>query len=244
MKRNIYIGLLSSVMFLVNPTYAQTLIAVQNDNGSTFYTSLNSAITNATSGDYIYLPGGSFEISVPIDKQLQIIGVGHNPDSCAVTGISQVIGNISILNGSNHGSITGLKISGSISFGAQPNDVSISYYAIERCNIGGNVVLATKSSEILVKECVIQGFIRGNNTQGFQLSKCIVEGKEFENPGVEGCVIQHFDSNAYFTNNIFIGWQTSLWFVVNCSFRNNIFRTYAGNRGGNSNNLFQNNLFN
>ena len=96
-------------------------------------------------GDYIYIPGGNFTISVPIDKQLQIVGVGHNPDSCAVTGITQITGNILIKNGSNHGSIIGLKILGTVSFGTSPyTDVSINYYTIERCFINSDIFFGNK----------------------------------------------------------------------------------------------------
>ncbi|MFZ4707455.1 MAG: hypothetical protein ACOYMF_15745 [Bacteroidales bacterium] len=244
MKKNAILCILGFLLLTASQCNAQTLIAVQNESSSSFYDNLDSAIVHAVSGDFIYIPGGSFPITVPINKKLQIVGVGHNPDSCAVTGISQIAGSINIINGSDHGSISGLKISGSVSFGTSPTEVSISYFSIERCNIGGSLILATQSSNILVNECIIQGLINGNNTMGFQLSKCIIEGKEFENPGVNGCVIQNFNSNAYFINNIFIGWKTSLWMVVNCHFRNNVFRSGPYNFGGNSLNLIQNNIFN
>lgn len=240
--------LLGFILFLAIPTQAQSPIAVQNDNGTSFYATLDLAITNAKAGDYVYLPGGTFTISVPIDKQLQIIGVGHNPDSCAFTGITQVTGNVLIKNGSDHGLLTGMKISGTISFGTSPyTDVSISYYTIERCNIGGAINLATKSTNTLINECIIHGLIIGNYTQGFQLSKCIVEPSS--NSGAYFYSLYNFDSNAYFNNNIFLTtsyYNLNYWCSVkNCYFRNNIFlsRTIVGCNPI-ENNLFQNNLLN
>lgn len=241
MKKITSIALFGLILFLSRPTNAQTMIAVTNETGSTFYTSLDLAITNAKSGDYIYLPGGSFTISVPINKQLQIVGVGHNPDSCAVTGITQVTGNFTIKSGSDHGSITGIKID-AITFTVGATEPIINYYSIERCNIGGLIFLSSKSSNILINECVIRSsYIIGYNTQGFQMSKCIIETND----------IRNFDSNAYFINNIFIFTQTgsSIGFdgITNCYVRNNIFLSSvrdAGYQPNCPNNLFQNNLFN
>lgn len=242
MKKITFLTLIGFIFFLAT-TKAQSPIAVQNESGSSFYSMLDEAITNAIAGDYIYIPSGVFTISVPIDKQLQIFGVGHNPDSCAVTGITMVTGNILIINGSDHGLITGIKISGNISFGAQPNDVSINYFAIERCNIGGTINLASRSSNILINECILRGPLIGNNTQGFQMSKCIIE------PLPSGINLYSFDSNAYFNNNIFLpsnGVNQDIRFasINNCYIKNNVFlsRVYDG---ANTciNNLFQNNLF-
>lgn len=252
MKRITNLFLLGFILFLASPTKAQSPIAVQNDSGTSFYSTLDLAITNAIAGDYIYLPGGTFTISVPIDKQLQIIGVGHNPDSCAVTGITQVTGNILIKNGSDHGLLTGMKISGTVSFGTSAqayNDVTINYYTIERCNIAGVINLATKSTNTLINECIIHSSITGNYTQGFQMSKCIYETS----------YIYTFDSNAYFTNNIFLGngySNINLYYIKGCSFKNNIFIRYLNDATAANinyspaqysyycsyNNIFQNNL--
>jgi hypothetical protein len=248
MKKITCLGLLASILFLAKTTTAQTAIAVTNDSGSTFYSTLDSAITKAVSGDYIYLPGGSFTISVPINKQLQIIGVGHNPDSCAVTGITHVTGYIYITKGSDHGSMTGLNISGSIYFSSDKNgnyskDINISYYSIERCKILGGVYIKVHATNILINECILDYYsarIESNGSgyaDGFQISKCILN--------VEGIYL--FDSNTYFTNNIFIADQTNLSQVYNCYFRNNVFRGALVRTDYSqycSNNLFQNNLLN
>ncbi len=229
------------VLLISASTSAQSLIAVQNGSNATYYASLDSAITYAAAGSYIYIPGGSFTLTKSINKELHIIGVGHNPDSCAVTGISEVIGNFLILNGSDHGSILGLKISGTISFGSSPyTDVSINYYDIERCNIGNDIYLATNSTHILINECIIRGRIFGNNTQLFQMSKSIIETSS----------LYYFNSNAYFINNIFLAnnsfyhyyyWST----IKDSNFRNNIFLTIPfANSSDCINNQFQNNLFN
>lgn len=246
MKKITSIALFGLILFLASPTHAQTMIAVQNETGSTFYTSLDLAITNAKSGDYIYLPGGNFTISVPINKQLQIVGVGHNPDSCAVTGITQVTGTFYILLGSDHGSITGLNISGGIYFydanKGRSKDVNINYYSIERCKILGGVEIGVHATNIIINECILDmgyGYLSGNGSgfsEGFQLSKCIIQRSQ----------IAFFDSNAYFINNIFIADQNVWYDIHSCYFRNNVFRgtILNANNFSCSYNLFQNNLFN
>ncbi|MFZ4707454.1 MAG: hypothetical protein ACOYMF_15740 [Bacteroidales bacterium] len=212
----------------INLTNAQTLIAVHNESNATFYSILDSAITHALDGDYIYLPGGSFKINVPINKQLQIVGVGHNPDSCAATGITQVTGNFVINNGSDHGSITGLKIYGDISF-ALSTGQSIDYFSIERCNMG-NVTLTTHLSNILINECVIRGAVNGGGGQGLLLTKCILEG------GVSG-----FVANTYVNNNIFL---TGISIPsTGCFLKNNIFLGSGPTPNAGSTDLYQNNSF-
>ncbi len=208
---------------------AQTMIAVQNDAGSTFYASLDTAIVKAHAGDYIYLPGGNFTITKPIDKKLHIVGVGHNPDSCVATRITQVSGSFTIKKGSDHGTMTGMKIGGGITFSLSTGE-SLNYFSIERCNIGSDVNLATKSSQILISECVIYGSVSGSSSQGFLLTKCIISG------GVNG-----FSANSFADNNVFLNTSFS---YSGCFFRNNIFLCSGSSlSGSNITTVFQNNSF-
>lgn len=206
---------------------AQTMIAVQGESGSSFYASLDTAIVRAHAGDYIYLPGGNFTVSKPINKKLHIVGVGHNPDSCIATRITQVSGSFTIKKGSDHGSITGLKISnGGISFSLTTGE-SLNYFSIERCYIGSDVSLATKSSQILISECVINGSVSGSSSQGFQLTKCIVTGD-----------VNGFIANSFADNNVFLSTSFSSS-SRGCFFRNNIFLSSGPSSGA----LYQNNSF-
>lgn len=240
MKKLIYLFAIALTLFMAQNTKAQSPIAVQNDNGTSLFATLDLAITNAVAGDYIYLPGGSFNISVPINKPLHIVGVGHNPDSCAVTGITQVTGSFYFNSGSDHGSITGLKISDGVCFNVSATEPILNYFSVERCSFRW-LNLSTRTSNILINECVINGSITGNNTQNFQLSKCIVF------VGIIG-----FQSNAYFINNIFPSSTTTFRVVNDCFFRNNIFIGKLVDPAfidynpppSSINNLFQNNVFN
>ena len=209
---------------------AQTLIAVHNETGSTFYANLDTAIVKSKAGDYIFLPGGSFKISIPIDKKLQFIGVGHNPDSCAATGISQVTGDFVFKSGSDYGLITGLKIYGDIIFSISATDPVVSNYMIERCNFAG-LSLATRSSNILVNESVIHGSISGSSSQGLQVTKCIIDGGS----------VGGFIADTHFINSIFL--RVITYPTSGCYFRNNIFISAGPTPNASYTALYQNNSF-
>lgn len=223
------------LIFVAQQGKAQNLIAVTNETSSLFYTKLDLAITNATDGDIIYLPGGIFSISVPINKRLQIIGVGHHPDSCSATGITQITGDISIVKGSSGGSLIGCKTSGNVYF-ITGVDETINNYSIERCNIYGVIQLTAQTNNIFINECVlytISGISKTVISEGLLVTKCIME----RGPSNLG-------SNCYFFNNIFR--YSSLNNISSCYFRNNIFNNlvdycYNCYCGGN---VFENNLFN
>jgi len=142
------------------------------------------------------------------------------------TRITQVTGSFTIKKGSDHGSMTGMKIGGGITFSLSTGE-SINYYSIERCNIGSNVSIATKSSQILISECVINGSVTGSSSQGFQLTKCIVTGS-----------VSGFIANSFADNNVFLGGSFD-----GCFFRNNIFLSYVASPSAASTTVFQNNSF-
>lgn len=75
---------------------SQTPIMVCNGNGTicTPYYSLNEAIHAANANDFIYLPGGTFQLDSMINKPLNIIGAGCRPDSSAATGTTIINGNL------------------------------------------------------------------------------------------------------------------------------------------------------
>jgi hypothetical protein len=89
--------LLLCCFFLLCSLYAaiaQRKIALEHSGASSFFTDIPTAIDAAVSGDIIYLPGGSFPGFDIFNKQLTIIGVGHNLDSTAATTMTLISGNI------------------------------------------------------------------------------------------------------------------------------------------------------
>jgi len=222
--KKIILSIATVVSFISNDIQSQSLIAVENSSsGSSFYKFLDQAITNAQSGDVIYLPGGSFSMgSVHINKTLTIIGVGHHPDSTLATNQTIITGNIPIDEGAHNLHLEGLYVTGSISLTPQEqaNDVMI-----RRCNV--NVITnngshfsqfqndSTFSNGWQIVHSIVRGDIEMGNFKNFTMSGNIIAGRIF---------------NAFFggiiENNIFLYNSQSNHFmdnVRNSTFKNNIF---------------------
>jgi hypothetical protein len=82
MKYQIFVFLL--LLITLRHVSAQQLIARQNGGTPHFHTELDDAVNQAVNGDTLYLPGGYFPLTVQIDKELHIVGEGHNPESTRV----------------------------------------------------------------------------------------------------------------------------------------------------------------
>jgi hypothetical protein len=130
------------------------VIAVQQGSRNLFFYNLDSALTNAQNGDTIYIPGGSFPLSVAINKRLYIIGVGHDPDSTTATFRTVVNGQIILQNGASGGLLMGIVCPN----GASPRSVqTLSNYTISRCNLGG-VAFDSLATDITIRESILFGF--------------------------------------------------------------------------------------
>lgn len=165
-------------------TYSQNVIVVQNNTQESFYTNIDSAITHATSGDFIYLPGGSFTPSggiLQIDKKINIIGAGHFADSSRATGQTIINGTVKIITGADGGLLQGLYINGEVYFGTSTNDDDTNGYSISRCYISGLFSTSSTSSSINtlteninISENVLNGYINLSNAKNIFLNKNIL----------------------------------------------------------------------
>lgn len=212
---------------------AQSLIAVDHNGSSQYYTNLDVAITDAPNGANIYVPGGVFPINTSITKELHFYGVGHDPDSTIATGRSQLIGAAILLNGSSNSSFVGLYINGGINFGyTTPQDIS--NVVISRCNLGGIYFvsnnLAVHYLNIIISENIISNSILGNAS---------IEGPyiDIENTIVSnniiGNYVQGFSFNCQFVNNIFLAsYCNSFNFLKGCKIYNNMINTALVNSCG------------
>jgi hypothetical protein len=183
-------------------TQAQNLIAVQNGNSASFYTLLDSAIIHAQNGDTVYIPGGTFSLSVSVDKRLHIIGVGSVIDSTLATGKSIINGNLSLINDASYGSIMGISLLGVIN-----TSENIYNYHLQRNYLAGLSMAISCSNWVFIE----------NNIQG-SITNNVIGSIANPSPGV---------SNCYFYNNI-IGAFTPRgdfsYFGFNSSvFKNNVF---------------------
>lgn len=221
------------VAFLCIAANAQSVFVVQGETGSSVHLTLKAAVDSAMQGDYIYLPGGNFNIGdFKIDKHVNIIGAGHYPDSTQVTGRTQLGGNIIFTYKASNSSIQGIYLTGNISFENTSADSTISNILISRSNINmlhygttGNANQRNINS--LVRECVIRSSIYAANSIGHIIENTILCNN-----------IQTINGDFQFKNCIFTyNYSYLFWYVNNASFTNCIF---ADNQNGGSFNGYNN----
>lgn len=128
-------------MGLIKLNAQHQVIAVQNGDVPSFYTSLATALAAADDGDTLYLPSGTFAMSETIDKESHFEGRGHYPSDLTGSGISKITGNILIREGADGTSFEGLYLDQiSLGNGNGSTFITISDILISRCSTG-NIVL-------------------------------------------------------------------------------------------------------
>lgn len=217
-------------------SHAQSMIALESGSNTSFYTNLEDAVTASTNGDIIYLPGGSFtpvgnELS--IDKNIDIIGVGHYPDSTLATGQTILNGSVRIKTGADGGSLQGIYITGSVFFGSDAANQVINGYSISRCFVSSNLCLAYNLSSlnpttqnINISENVLVGHVLFANATNLNISKNVFQS-----------YVAKTTSQALFSNNVFLihatggCLSTPTFHDINGSIFNNNIVTNAGCSG-------------
>lgn len=234
MKKTILkVVVIVSIMILsIDVTISQSLISVGHGNNWSQYTNLDSAIVHSVNGDYVYIPGGIFNLTKVINKKLRIFGVGHYPDSTTATNETKINSNIKFASGADSGSISGVHLTGGIYFGTSISNQVLHTYSILRCKIDGSIVLSfdgatsTLSNGFYISENVIVGNIAGGDAYTVLMEKNILNS-----------YISNFQNGGVFRNNIFLFSYTECGSpgmcysvfgydhcdkIVNCLFENNI----------------------
>ncbi|MBR6979356.1 MAG: hypothetical protein IKH88_05930 [Prevotella sp.] len=189
---------------------AQNIAVVSPNNVTDIYQTLGDAITNATSGSTIYLPGGGLQISedIKIDKKLTILGVSHRGDTDNADGGTIISGNLFFIDGSSGSAVMGVYISGDIYVGTAED--AVENFTVKKCNANSIQVGNSASSGMVVNQC----YLRGNSNFGgcnVKLENNIMCVAWSINVGV----INH---NVFVANNYF-----SFINVYNSSITNNFF---------------------
>lgn len=221
MKKSLLLSLLVS-LFTVNQVQSQGAIALTTSGGqTTIYNLFETALSNASTGDYIYLPGGTFNLSSDIKKGVNIIGVGHYPDSTVYTNRTIIEGNLNIGAGASNALIEGLYVVGNIVF--KPNEKTENV-VIRRCNVA-NISIGNSWARHDTARCyypqIIHNVIRENvsfsETYGFTFKGNIINGQ------AQACIYH----GGTIENNIFltVGDKTTFSDLRNVTFKNNIFMT-------------------
>jgi len=209
---------------------SQSIIAVQNATGASFYQTLNDAITNAVSGDKIYIPGGNWNLTVPIDKELHIYGVGHDPDSTLATGITSITANLNLTTGADGGSLNGLKCD-YIYFGTSTSNNDVNGYAITRVNAYYIEMRDNSPSNIIIKEAVVREHIYIRDAQNILILNSYIGSVIFQANGnvlIDHCMVMSSGSS------------TTLSDITNAVVSNSFIK---GNVSGSTGTIFNNNIF-
>lgn len=207
----------------VNSLRAQNLIAVQNGSSPSFYSTLDIAMENAQSGDTLFLPGSTYSQEIVIDKKLHLIGVGHDPDSTLATGMTRLIGNISLVAGSDQGSIEGIYLDGSIYFGKSSHPSFVKGFNIKYCNIW-SIIFVQSESDTLVRysfNSISQTIIRAGigTYSGYEI-KLQIQSILIENCIIMNGTISGLGYNSTIKNSIIQ--SASRKTLQGCNFDNNI----------------------
>lgn len=227
-------------------SYAQYNFVVQNGTASVYKT-LNDAYTSASSGDTIYLPGGSFNFPSQVDKPLVWYGVGYHPDSTEATYYTRINNAANFSGNADNSYISGIQFESNAVFGSNGNDaVGVT---IHRCRILGNLNLRSNTStesdiNTLVSECVIDGNIDALYGSNVQVEKCVLKGYfyRFRSSLMENCIIT-LGGRDYGWGRSFCINEVQNCLIINCIFNYNTYTSFWFDRYNNQNNRFENNIF-
>ncbi len=237
------VAILVLILAAKSTVNAQSLVALHSSGEHKFFNGVNgliNAYTAAQSGDTIYLPGGFFSSPGNIDKRLVIFGVGHYPDSTLATEKTVIISGIGIYDNADNLHLEGLHIMGDINFahGHSVNNVVIKRCQFNTINYQGNYSNPCKNN--LIIQCVINGWVHGENAQSLVVTNNIIAGK-----------IANMNTNVI-QNNIIMAEFYTAWpyysftpFINmnNSTIKNNvIFSTYPNSISG-TGNIVRNNVF-
>lgn len=221
MKKNLTF-LFVLITLLSQVANSQNLIAVQNGNQPTFFTTLNSAVLNATDGDTVFLPSGSFTMPDSyIDKRLHFIGIGHNPSSSDDSTIT-IVNKLYLKAGADNGSIEGVYINGRVRFGFEDAETSIHGYTIYRCFILYDIdnYYFNNPEQSLTNISIIEtsfSSIYGDyNTESIWIQNCIVRDGVWDMnlSIIQNCIFLVTDNGNS---------PMPIHNTHHCSFKNNIF---------------------
>lgn len=228
---------------------AQNKIAVYTPSTSVTHIcpTLDSAYKLSSSGDYIYLPGGTFTLGT-IKKSIHIIGAGYNEDSSSATGITVINSLLIIQHGAENGSIQGIKFTNLLEFDLSDDiTTNFSKFEISYCYLPLGIMFGTYSSGITVSNITIRNCYLGYNIDGNGYDLGSLYG-QLTNSVISNNIIKDVlgvGSGNYFSNNIFFRFSSafqSLNLGSNCIYENNIFQESVGSNSNCTNSVFNHNI--
>lgn len=226
-----------SMNSIFNISNAQPVIMVEHQSGiSEYFVDFQNALSNAQTGDFVYLPGGTFSFNSPLHKGLKIIGAGHYPDSTLSTNQTIITGNITIGDSAHNLHLEGLYISGNIIHAQDYNTQQrADNVIIKRCSFNSLASNQNGYNQFAADSCfsvnwqIINNIVRADLQFGY-----------LRDINLKGNIINGHMYSAYtganIENNIFLYTSNSDQFMGDIRYstiKNNIFMTsgsvsYAG----------------
>ncbi|MBR5687711.1 MAG: hypothetical protein IKX36_07115 [Prevotella sp.] len=234
--------LLMAVVAMMNMTaWAQNIAVVNQSNTTTICQTLDEAISKATSGSVIYLPGGGFQIKdeTKIDKKVTIMGVSHRGDTDNVDGATIISGNLNFDKGSSGSAVLGVYVSGNINVGTATD--SVLNLTVRYCNVGSIQVKHKQSSGMVVNQCYLRDLCNFGNCN-VRLENNIISSANSINGGIinhnvvtdAGNSVYHSTSMSYYYSH------HPLNSVSNSTITNNFFLDISGGNSVSNCQIFSN----
>ncbi len=155
-----------SFMIIAVSLMGQKRFILQNGSASV-WENLDDAVSNAVTGDTLYLPGGVFTLTNnTIDKGLVWIGAGYHPDSTMATGNTQITSTLTFNGSADNTYLTGIEFTNQVFFGEATDDAL--NVTIERCKFNNQLHLRQMDSDTTdtgmeIRECVLLSYLNGYN---------------------------------------------------------------------------------
>lgn len=221
------------VMFSVVVLNAQAnQFAVVRPDGTTYICpTFDSAYNKAQNDDRIYLPGGNFSLTNPINKRIFIYGAGYDIDSSASTGITTV-GNIKVFQGGENGSLEGIQINNSqgcatASLTLGDNINPIAGYTISRCNLTNGIEFKNSCTNIMIKNNRIGGYGCQNSPEKSSLGGNLSNSLITNNVILSSILLSNSTPNLTVNNNLFF-FAAAFYYLTLANYsiyNNNIFQS-------------------
>lgn len=219
--------------------YSQPRVSLEHNGTTTIFvgnSALVSAYNAAADGDFIYLPGGTFDVP-SFNKSLKIYGAGAFPAATITTGRTFLNGNLTVEDNADNFYIEGVEIMGGVILGYNQ---AVNNVTIKRCIINSDVNIngtLWNATNFALLESVVIGTLNFSNLQTGLIANNILQA-----------FVRDSNGNL-FTNNIFLhsdcGYYGNYPLISgsNNTFQNNISLRQCDNFLSGTGNKFVKNIF-
>ena len=240
MQIKFYIILLLISAGNVFTTTAQSVLALQRAGETHFFRGADAfklAYEAASSGDTLYISGGTFTVPETIAKKITVFGAGHNPDYTKATGQTILSGDLVLSQGATKSYFEGCLLLDKLIFS---HNEKVDDVVFRRCRINGVIdFFGSQTSENLCEntmfiECVFVPTVLNNfsHSKNTTISNCIIAGR-FNNmyhATLANCIFLTTGGSGLFytgahctVQNSIINAGSYLYLPINYTFKNNVF---------------------